>query len=325
MLLKTIHKMLLKLPPETAHRVAAWGLGHFKGTVPRQALPKGPGLILGKGRSSFKLSHRVGLAAGFDKNAEMFGGLSRFGFGFIEVGTVTPLPQPGNPKPRLFRVKPQSLINHMGFNNCGLAVFRQNIRRQKSRVQLPLLANIGKGRHTPENEALEDYRKGFQFLEKDVDGFVVNLSSPNTPGLVKLQSVAFLEGIEENAPKDLPLFVKFSPDLDDSVLTELCAWLKESKVFTGVVLTNTSRTLAESHYQAPVGGLSGPPIHERSIRCVELARQSIGGEKVVIGVGGIQSLKDAQDFRRAGADAVEIYTGFVYRGAELMSELSRLD
>lgn len=320
------HRFLLKLPPETSHRLGAWGLRIWQwirfrvpGLAPRRRgapiyLPSAPKLAF---------ASRVGLAAGFDKNAEMYAGLSTLGFGFVEVGTVTPIAQPGNPKPRLFRKDGEVLLNHMGFNNCGLEAFRRHLMRYRRHLRgFPILGNVGKNKSTPDDLALSDYRRGMESLADCVDGFVVNLSSPNTPGLVKLQSLGFLESLEACVPDGIPVLVKFSPDLEDSALEDLLKFIGASRRLSGAVLTNTSRTLAETLLRAPQGGLSGPPLRERSLHCVALARRCLPAAKVLIGVGGISCLADAQAMRRAGADLVEVYTGFVYRGPGLIRELA---
>jgi dihydroorotate dehydrogenase len=315
----------LLLPPETAHHVGAWGLRLLQwvrfrlfGVAPKARAP-----VLLPSAPTLKVTTRLGLAAGFDKNAQFFAGLSTLGFGFLEVGTVTPKAQPGNPKPRLFRKDGKVLLNHMGFNNCGLEAFRKNIERYRPLMRgFPVLGNVGKNKATSDEEAIEDYRKGIEALRGAVDGFVVNLSSPNTPGLVKLQSLAFLEAVERIAPKEVPLLVKFSPDLEDPSLAELLAFIGGSRVIAGAVLTNTSRILAEKLLAAPQGGLSGPPLRERSLQCVAFARGLLAG-KLLIGVGGISSVADARAFREAGADLVEVYTGFVYGGPRLVREIAQ--
>ncbi len=265
----------------------------------------------------------MGLAAGFDKNAEAFPALSRFGFGFVELGTVTPKPQEGNPRPRIWRKKPQALVNHLGFNNVGLLEFRRNILRLRPLVAgMPLLLNIGKGRETPIESAAEDYRLLIEGLKDCADGFVVNVSSPNTPGLFQLQTAEFVETVAALLPPGLPSWIKLSPDLEDQELVELCSIVRDNARIQGVVLTNSSRRLAELRYQSPAGGMSGEPLFERSLECVALARKNLSPGKVIIGVGGITSSQRARQMRDAGADLVEIYTGFIYQGPRLVRELN---
>lgn len=325
-MLSLVHRLLLCLPPETAHRVGAMGLRllqwlrfHIPGLAP--AAPAHFTILAAAPR--LKFASRVGLAAGFDKNAELFAALSTFGFGFLEVGTVTPIAQAGNPKPRLYRKGENLLLNHMGFNNCGLEEFRHNLIRYRAKLKgFPVLGNVGKNKLTPEEDAISDYRKGMERLADVVDGFVVNLSSPNTPGLVKLQTLPFLESLEAIVPAGLPVLVKFSPDLENGPLEELLRFIGTSRKLSGAVLANTSRTLAERMLQAPQGGLSGPPLKERALECVALARRHLPESKLVIGVGGISSLEDAQAFRKAGADLIEVYTAFVYQGPRLIRALA---
>jgi dihydroorotate dehydrogenase len=322
--LRIFHWFLLRLPPEPAHHLVIGLLGLLQRLPFRAAgkkLSSGPAVISIPG-FSLRFPGRVGMAAGFDKNAQVFAALSRFGFGFVEVGTVTPKAQPGNPKPRIWRHGGNALVNHLGFNGCGLQVFRANILKYRNLVSVPLLANIGKGRETPNEAALEDYKQGIASLSDCVDGFVVNLSSPNTPGLFNLQSVAFLEGIAKCLPAGIPTWIKLSPDLENAELRELCDLINGESRFAGVVLTNTSRKLAESLVHAPQGGLSGVPLHERSLECVTIARERLKAPKVLIGVGGIFDAAGAKRMRAAGADLLEVYTGFIYRGPWLIRDLN---
>jgi dihydroorotate dehydrogenase len=315
-------KFLHALPPEWAHTVAVFFLrwkqklyqrllGRRVMRLPRVQTPCG-----------LECGNRLGLAAGFDKNAESFPALAALGFGFLEVGTVTPLPQSGNPKPRLFREPNGALVNRMGFNNCGLHEFKAHLVNLRPLVQgIPILANIGKGKETPLEKAIEDYQKGFQFLLGNVDGFVVNVSSPNTPSLVKLQSRSFIEAIAAIAPTEVPVWMKFSPDLDDEVVRELLGSIRDQKKIRGVVLANTSRTLAESRYPEG-GGLSGTPLFRRSLELVKMARAVLGNQKTIVGVGGVSSLSDFKQMRDAGADLVEIYTAFIYQGPALVRKIA---
>lgn len=320
-LVKFFHRLLLLCPAELAHNIGIAALKVYQMVwcrfVPR--VEKAPVMAIGKVRSPFKPVARVGLAAGFDKNAEVFAGLSTFGFGFIEIGTVTPLPQSGNPKPRLWRMPDEALVNHLGFNSVGVDAVKRNILRLRKYSACPLLGNIGKNRNTPLEEALEDYKSLFETLQDCVDGFVINLSSPNTPGLKSLQNEDFLTQLAQHIP-ELPTLVKFSPDLANTDIQRLSQFVKDEPRFTGVVLTNTSRTLAEKAGM-DIGGLSGKPLFERSLECVQLARQSVG-KKTVIGVGGISSVVEAKKMFDAGADLIEVYTAFIYQGPSLISELN---
>jgi dihydroorotate dehydrogenase len=320
---RLFHWFLLRLPPETSHGIVIRALRLWQCLWARKPSLSRPAVHTVSG-TRLAFPGRVGMAAGFDKNAEVFAALAGMGFGFIEVGTVTPLPQPGNPKPRIWRHGGNSLVNSLGFNNCGLEAFRRHIARYRERVGVPLLANIGKGKTTPNESALDDYQKGFAALADRVDGFVVNLSSPNTPGLRSLQSARFLENLARAVPEGKPTFVKLAPDLEDPELEELCRQIGAEKRFAGVVLTNTSRGLAEKLARAPVGGLSGRPLHERALECVTRGRAALGPGKTLIGVGGVFDMEGARRMRQAGADLVEIYTGFIYRGPALVRELRGL-
>lgn len=328
-MLSIFHWLLLQLPPELAHNLGILALRIYQPLlrlIGKNVPPRGhlrppfsspfsspPFAIEGMG-------NRVGLAAGFDKNAEAFLGLSGMGFGFIEVGTVTPLPQEGNPKPRLWRVPSGGLINQMGFNNCGVIQFKKNLRKNRPYCAIPILANIGKNKDTPNERALDDYDILFKELSAEVDGFVVNLSSPNTEGLRDLQTVAFLEKLELIAPKK-PIWIKLAPDLETQFLTELFIKIKNSPVFSGCVLTNTSKAIALNDYGKTEGGYSGEKLFQRSLQCVRLCREIFQSKKTIIAVGGIHSLAGAQQMRDAGADLIEVYTGFVYHGPQLIKDL----
>jgi dihydroorotate dehydrogenase len=314
-------RLLLELPPEWAHHIVVFLLKiyqafWFKGLKKKI---EGPEIIVSS-ISSLKFKSRIGLAAGFDKNAEVFSALASFGFGFIEVGTVTPLPQAGNAKPRIWRVKNESLVNAMGFNNVGLNQFKENIVKYRSYLKdYPLWVNIGKGKDTPLENAIEDYRKGFEALKDVASGFVVNVSSPNTKDLRSLQTDSFLEKIQSIAP-ELPVLIKLAPDLENNDIQNLCEQVNRSSQISGVVLTNTSRKLASVYSE--VGGFSGPDLFERSLECVSVAREKLSDKKLLIGVGGITSVERAQKMRNAGADLLEIYTGFIYQGPSLVKKLT---
>ncbi len=321
------HWLLLRLPPETAHEVAKFFLKiyqRFYFSVLRRKYARSASIVIAPVKPKFP--SRWGVAAGLDKNAEFFASLGLLGAGFVEVGTVTPLSQHGNPKPRLWRPAPGTLVNHMGFNSVGVSRFRVNLQQYRNRVPgFPVFANIGKNRDTPVESALEDYAKCFDALAGTVDGFVVNLSSPNTPGLTGLQNDGFLAGIAGLVPSGYPVWVKLSPDLPNKSLEDLGAFVKSESRLAGIVLTNTSREMAEEVFDSPVGGLSGRPLFSRALECVSIARQAVGPSKVVIGVGGVYNLDSARQMRRAGADLVEVYTALVYQGAPLMHALAGLD
>jgi len=315
--------LLRQLPPEAAHTVALLLLRIYQILLPLfpRPHPKASVSIRVPPRYALRFPSRLGLAAGFDKQAELCSAMSALGFGFVEVGTVTPLPQEGNPKPRIWRVKPQSLVNHLGFNSVGLVEFKKNLSRHRRRTQGPVFANVGKNKATSHEEALQDYRQCLEALESEVDGFVINISSPNTPHLRNLQSISFLQELASYVPQTKPTFIKLAPDLSDSEMTTLLEFLKQEPWLAGVVLTNTSRSLAEGRGFA-FGGLSGPPLLARSLSCIERAASILKGEKIIIGVGGVSSLADAAQMRKKGADLIEIYTAFVYQGPRLVKEIS---
>lgn len=317
-------KLLLKLPPETAHAIALFFLRIYQSVkrILGSSVKQGSLLIKVPVKHELKVRSRLGLAAGFDKNAEIFPALLHLGFGFVEVGTVTPLPQSGNPRPRIWRVAPQALINHMGFNSLGLQEFHKNLKRHRSQVSAPVFANIGKNKTTPTEKALLDYEQCIVALRDLVSGFVVNISSPNTPGLRELQSVSFLQSLVPILPEDKPTFIKLAPDLTDVEFNELCECVLSNERLSGVVLTNTSRTLSEIRGFSQ-GGLSGPPLFPISLDWIETARDIFRGRKFIVGVGGVSCLDDAQKMREAGADLVEIYTAFIYQGPKLVREITQ--
>ncbi len=323
-----LHGLLLWLPPETAHSVAKVCLQFLQWATFRVfRRPYRPLVAIHLSNvPKLKFPSRVGIAAGLDKNADFFAALGMLGAGFVEVGTVTPLPQAGNPKPRLWRPAPGILINHMGFNNVGLAELVARLGRYRPFVPgLPVLANIGKNRDTPLEMASRDYQLCFQKLQPVVDGFVVNLSSPNTPGLQSLQTQSFLESIASLAPEGMPVWVKLSPDLSNEALADLALQVKTTPKLSGLVLTNTSREMAQEFFGWEHGGLSGRPLFSRSLELVSIARDILGPDKTLVGVGGIWSKESAVQMRKAGADLVEVYTALVYRGAGFLKSLRGLE
>ncbi len=286
----------------------------------------------------------VGMAAGFDKNAELISELSDLGFGFVEIGTVTPRPQPGNPRPRLFRLKADlGLINRMGFNNKGVGPAAGRLRdfaRNRGDRQVIVGGNIGKNKDTPNEDALSDYLIGFRELFDAVDYFVVNVSSPNTPGLRDLQEreplTNLLTAIQHenrqrsarNGGPSKPILLKIAPDLTNSQLDDIIAIVAETGI-AGVVATNTtiSRANLTTHStlvdQLGAGGVSGQPLRERAIDVIRYLHQKSGGSFPIIGVGGIFSAEDAQEKLAAGASLVQVYTGFIYEGPGLAKQINR--
>lgn len=276
-----------------------------------------------------KFKNPVGLAAGFDKDAKLFNELSNLGFGFIEIGTLTPKPQPGNPKKRLFRlVKDSGIINRMGFNNEGVEAAVERLKKNKGVL---IGGNIGKNKITPNEEANKDYLICFNALYHYVDYFVVNVSSPNTPNLRALQEKEPLTNLlntlqNENAkyPKQKPILLKIAPDLSDEQLLDIIDIVKETKI-SGVIATNT--TLSRDNLKSPnkneTGGLSGKPLSKRSTEVIRFLHQKSNGNFPIIGVGGIHSAEDALEKLDAGASLVQLFTGFIYEGPQLIKQINK--
>ncbi|MBN4081644.1 quinone-dependent dihydroorotate dehydrogenase [bacterium AH-315-C07] len=281
-----------------------------------------------------KFSNPVGLAAGFDKNAELIDDLSCFGFGFIEIGTVTPKAQPGNPRPRLFRLsKDQGLINRMGFNNDGVDEIVKRLKKRSSKVIIG--GNIGKNKVTPNDNAIDDYLICFDKLFDHVDYFVVNVSSPNTPGLRELQDKDKLHEIlhklqDNNRLRDnkKPILLKIAPDLSSEQLDDIVEVVIATGL-DGVIATNTtiSRTGLSTDPkvvdQIGNGGLSGKPLTERSTEVIRYIAGKAEGRFSIMGVGGIFNAQDAKDKLEAGADLVQVYSGFIYEGPGLVKQINR--
>ena len=279
-----------------------------------------------------KFPNPVGLAAGFDKQASFYKEFASLGFGFIEVGTITPKGQPGNPQPRMFRLpKDEGLINRMGFNNHGLEVARKQLEgRDRSFI---IGGNIGKNKETPNENALDDYLECFHQLHDLVDYFVVNVSSPNTPGLRELQDKEPLlrilnalksENTKLQSPK--PILLKIAPDLTDSQLDDIVEIVDESEI-EGIIATNTTIAReglnSDEKLLAEAGGLSGKPVRERSTEVIRYLHQKSNGSFPIIGVGGIHSAKDALEKLEAGASLVQIYTGLIYEGPALIKQINK--
>jgi len=277
--------------------------------------------------------HVVGLAAGLDKNADYVDALSSMGFGFIEVGTLTPRPQPGNPKPRMFRLKPeQAIINRLGFNNKGIEYACENIAKLRNRGVLGL--NIGKNFDTPVEQANQDYIHCLRRAYQLADYITVNISSPNTPGLRNLQFGdefnSLLDELKEEQARlqsqhkiYTPIVVKLAPDMTEEQIASCCESLL-GREFDGVIATNTTldRSLVASHPHAQeAGGLSGAPLSEKSCEVLKCIKAEVGERMPIIGVGGIMSADDAQKRLAAGADLLQIYTGFIYQGPPLIEQI----
>ncbi|MDO4763231.1 MAG: quinone-dependent dihydroorotate dehydrogenase [Flavobacteriaceae bacterium] len=276
-----------------------------------------------------KFKNPVGLAAGFDKDATMYEELSNLGFGFIEIGTLTPKPQPGNPKKRLFRlIEDSAIINRMGFNNGGVEEAVKHLRKNKGVL---IGGNIGKNKITPNEEAEKDYLICFNALYDVVDYFVVNVSSPNTPNLRALQEkeplmnlLHTLQNENNKRPKQKPILLKIAPDLTDEQLLDIIDIVKETKI-AGVIATNTtiSRDNLKSPKQYETGGLSGKPLTKRSTEVIRFLSEKSGGSFPIIGVGGIHSEEDAIEKLEAGASLIQLYTGFIYEGPQLIKRINK--
>tara|TARA_R110002126_G_scaffold81242_5_gene200488 strand:+ start:1639 stop:2682 length:1044 start_codon:yes stop_codon:yes gene_type:complete len=283
-----------------------------------------------------KFKNPVGLAAGFDKNAVLYNELSDFGFGFVEIGTLTPKPQDGNPKKRLFRLKDdKAIINRMGFNNNGVFEAAEKLKKDHGVL---IGGNIGKNKVTPNNEAIKDYLICFDALFDHVDYFVVNVSSPNTPGLRELQDkeplMALLNELQlENSKLSTrkktirkPILLKIAPDLTDSQLLDIIEIVDTTKI-DGVIATNTtiSRENLKSHALLieEAGGLSGLPLKNRSTEVIRFLAEKSNKSFPIIGVGGIHSAEDAIEKFEAGADLIQLWTGFVYEGPGLVKKINK--
>ncbi len=274
----------------------------------------------------------VGLAAGFDKNASAVDALSMFGFGFIEIGTLTPVAQDGNPKKRMFRLKKdQALINRMGFNNQGVAAAVERLKKRKTKLIIG--GNIGKNKITPNDRAVEDYLKAFHALFDVVDYFVVNVSSPNTPGLRELQEkdalqqiLSALKAANDQMPSPKPILLKIAPDLTEGQLFDIIDIVRDTRI-DGVIATNTTierkglRESPERIEKIGAGGLSGKPLCKRSTEVIRFLAERSGKAFPIIGVGGIMSPEDALEKLEAGADLVQVFTGFVYEGPGLVKRI----
>lgn len=328
---------LFGLDAETAHDLTLTALACVQHTPLVHAISQprvdDPVVLAG-----LRFPNRVGLAAGLDKNGRCIDAFGAMGFGFVEVGTVTPLGQPGNPKPRIFRLpEANALINRLGFNNEGLAAFIANVKRARFRQRGGILGlNIGKNASTPIERAVDDYLACLDGVYPHADYVTVNISSPNTQNLRALQSDAALDALlaaigerDERLAKQhgrrVPIFVKIAPDLDEAQVDSIAASVRASGI-AGVVATNTTiardavRTLPHG---GEAGGLSGGPVFEASNKVIRQLRARLGPHVPIIGVGGVLSGDDAAAKIAAGADLVQLYTGFIYRGPPLVVEAAR--
>lgn len=329
-----VRSILFQFDPEKVH--------HFTFSMIKflMKIPFVPGIVkslhkvdnpkLEKELFGIKFKNPVGLAAGFDKNAKLFDEFSNFGFGFIEIGTVTPKAQPGNPKKRLFRLKSdQAIINRMGFNNEGVDAVVERLKNRKTDVIIG--GNIGKNKVTPNENAIDDYLICFEKLFDVVDYFVVNVSSPNTPNLRALQDKEPLtellqtlqdENNKKSAPK--PILLKIAPDLTDSQLMDIIDIVNTTKI-AGIIATNTtiSRDNLTSENKKETGGLSGKPVKNRSTEVIRFLAEKSKKSFPIIGVGGIHSADDALEKIEAGADLIQLYTGYIYEGPKLVKDINK--
>ena len=316
------------MEPETAHDLAIDGLRLAQ-------IARAPIMLLSRsyrsdqsrlGQKIWELEFRnpVGLAAGFDKNGEVLEAMQALGFGFLEIGTVTPMPQRGNPKPRMFRfVAERSLQNCLGFNNEGLERLRRRLAHQE-RIEIPVGVNIGKNKETPAEKAIDDYARLVAALEDRCDYFVINISSPNTPGLRDLQSkrqvTQLVSGCRERTPK--PVLIKLAPDLKITTAVELSTAAVDAGA-AGIILTNTTTDYSLIAGAAPIGGLSGQVLRQRSYEMLCAVSSELFGRTVLVSVGGIESGAEVIRRLRAGASLVQIYTGLVYGGPGLIFKVVR--
>lgn len=334
---KIIRWFLFRLNPERAH--------HFTFNI-LNILFKIPGIAamcrsifiikntkLGVDVFGLHFKNRVGLAAGFDKDAKLYKQLGNFGFGFIEIGTVTPLAQPGNELPRMFRLpQDKALLNRMGFNNEGAIAAAERLKKEKSSVIIG--GNIGKNKNTANEDAANDYLNCFEALYEVVDYFVVNVSSPNTPNLRDLQEkepltklLLELMQLNKTKPKQKPVLLKIAPDLTNSQLDDIIEIVTTTQI-QGVIATNTTIDRDLLHHEKAyaltlgLGGLSGKPLSKRSTEVIQYIHQQSKGAFPIIGVGGIHSADDAIEKLKAGATLVQLYTGFIYEGPGLIKEIN---
>jgi len=328
---------LFNMDPEAAHDLTLNQLAQTQNTFLDRAYRQ-PWVADPIQLAGLHFPNRVGMAAGLDKNARCIDGLGAMGFGFVEVGTVTPLAQPGNDKPRMFRLpEAKALINRLGFNNQGLDAFVSNVKKSRFRSQGRLLGlNIGKNAATPIERATDDYLIGLSGVYEHADYVTVNISSPNTKNLRYLQTDEALDqllsalnerkmALADRHQKRVPVFLKIAPDLDDDQITVIAASLLKHQM-DGVIATNTtlSRDAVKGmQHGDEAGGLSGSPVLAGSNRGIRLLRQHLGAQFPIIGVGGILSGYDAVSKIEAGADVVQIYTGLIYKGPALVHEVAK--
>jgi dihydroorotate dehydrogenase len=334
--------LLFRIAPETAHHLTFWLLDRAVAFAPTRWLLE-YWYCSRRNDAHYNcmglmFPNRVGLAAGFDKDGRHLEGLKALGFGFIEVGTVTPVPQSGNPKPRLFRLPADhALINRMGFNNLGLDALVKELRAWRARYPAgvgPVIGgNIGKNKSTPNEQAHEDYVRCFEALFDWVDYFVVNVSSPNTPDLRALQDrkpltqlLTILQEKNKGKSSPKPILLKIAPDLNEHQLSDIVSIVQDTKI-AGIIASNTTiqrddlNTSLATITEIGAGGLSGAPLRERSTAIISTLRTQLGPDVVIIGVGGIDSPAAAQEKLAAGANLIQVYSGLIYEGPGLIRNI----
>jgi len=331
---KLVRPLLFSLDPERAHDIALASLD-LAARLGLQKPPQSSQQIAPRTVMGLSFPNPVGLAAGLDKNAAHIPAMAALGFGFLEVGTITPRPQPGNPKPRLFRLpEAEALINRMGFNNQGVDVLLSNIRSCKHHGILGI--NIGKNLDTPIDRAAEDYLNAFRRVQGLASYVTVNISSPNTQNLRKLQGAAELKALlgalarlrEEcgrSQGRHIPIAVKIAPDLSEAELDDIADILLSEKM-DAVIATNTTLSrdgVSGLRHSQETGGLSGRPVRERSLAVIKALQKRLEGKLPIIGVGGISDADSAKAALDAGASLIQIYTGLIYRGPTLIDEICR--
>ena len=338
-----IKPILFQFDPEKVHHFVTANVKRFNrfpgGAALSRAIWDFKDARLEKEVFGLKFKNLVGLAAGFDKNGELMGEMANLGFGFVEVGTVTPLPQPGNPKPRMFRLPDDGgLINRMGFNNSGVDVVAERItafRKNAKEEQKGLIigGNIGKNKNTLNEDAVSDYIKCFDRLFDVVDYFVVNVSSPNTPGLRELQEkeplMLLLNTLQKRNLKNTisrPILLKIAPDLTNEQLDDIVEIVKQTGI-AGIVATNTTISreglISKDELKNETGGLSGKPLTKRSTEVIRYIAKKSNSAFPIIGVGGIHSPDDAIEMLNAGASLIQLYTGFIYEGPGLIKRINK--
>jgi dihydroorotate dehydrogenase len=328
-----LRPLLFRFDPETAHHLTLDALRALRHAPGRRALTCQTPLSVPVEVMGLRFDNPVGLAAGLDKNGECADMLAEFGFGFVEVGTVTPRPQPGNPRPRVFRLPERhAIINRLGFNNHGVNALVENLKQYRPRC--PVGINIGRNKDTPNERALDDYLAALRAVYLHADYVTVNISSPNTPGLRALQEGGALEALlraiktEQAAlatahKRRVPIALKVAPDLDDEQIAEIARLLLAHR-FDAVIATNTTITrpgLENDRLARETGGLSGRPLKSLSTAVIHKLYDQLQGKVPIIGVGGIETAEDAWEKLVAGAELVQIYTGFIYEGPGLVKRL----